>query len=92
MLVTLNIVLGLIFVLLLFSLLASTVMEVIAAALSLRGKHLESFLRTMMVEHFDDFSRHPLFKQISNATSRKARISTYQMPSWLNRDSFTAIV
>ncbi len=92
MLATLNIVLGLIFVLLLFSLLTSTVMEVIAAALSLRSKHLESFLRTMMVEHFDDFMRHPLFKQIANATSRKTRISSYEMPSWINRDTFTAIV
>lgn len=92
MLFTLNIVLGLIFVILLVSLLASTVMEVIAAALSLRSKHLESFLRTMMVEHFDDFMRHPLFKQIANATSRKTRISNYQMPAWVNKDTFTAII
>lgn len=92
MLATLNIVLGLIFVILLFSLLTSTVMEVIAAALSLRSKHLESFLRTMLVEHFDDFMRHPLFKQIANATSRKTRISNYEMPSWINKDTFTAIV
>ncbi|MEL6836584.1 MAG: hypothetical protein AAFP77_26525 [Bacteroidota bacterium] len=92
MLATLNIVLGLIFVLLLFSLLTSTVMEVIASALSLRGKHLENFLRTMMVEHFENFKRHPLFKQISNATTGKNQKATYQMPSWINRDTFTAIV
>jgi hypothetical protein len=92
MLTTLNIVLGLIFVILMFSLLASTVMEVISAALSLRPKHLETFLRSMLVEHFDDFTRHPLFKQLATATKSKNRISSYQMPAWINKDTFTAIV
>ncbi|NUO03156.1 MAG: hypothetical protein HUU01_21305 [Saprospiraceae bacterium] len=91
MLTTLNIVIGLIFVLLLFSLLASTVMEVIAAILSLRAKNLRYTLDNMLGEKVDDFLRHPLFRQLSYATNRRARLSPYSLPGYLSKSTFVAI-
>jgi len=44
----LSVVTGIVFVLLLLSLLATTVMELLAATLSLRGKNLEEALRNML--------------------------------------------
>lgn len=92
MLVTLNVVIGLIFVLLMFSLLASTVMEVIAALFSLRARHLDYTLNNMLGEKSADFLRHPLFKQLSYATNRRARISAYHLPSYISKETFTSIL
>ena len=92
MLTTLNIIIGLIFVLLLFSLLTSTVMEVIASILSLRARNLRYTLENMLGEKMDDFVRHPLFRQLSYATNRRSRISSYFLPSWVSKDTFTAIL
>ncbi len=92
MLTTINIVIGLVFVLLLFSLLTSTVMEVIASILSLRARNLRNTLENMLGEKMDDFIRHPLFRQLAYSTSRKARISTYYLPSYVSKDTFTAIL
>lgn len=47
----LQVVTGLIFVLLLLSLFATTVMELLASALSLRGKNLEKALENMLTTH-----------------------------------------
>ena len=44
----LQVVIGLIFVLLLLSLLATTMMELVASAFSLRGRNLEKALRNML--------------------------------------------
>ena len=93
MLATLNIVIGLVFVLLLFSLLASTVMEVIAALLSLRAKHLRYTLENMLGEKMDDFVRHPVFRQLSYATThRRARLSPYYLPGHVNKITFVTIL
>jgi len=93
MLATLNIVIGLVFVLLLFSLLASTVMEVIAAILSLRAKNLRYTLENMLGEKMDDFVRHPLFRQLSFATShRRARLSPYNLPGHVSKETFVTII
>lgn len=92
MFTTLNIVIGLVFVLLLFSLLTSTVMEVVAAFLSLRGKHLRFTLETMLDDKVDDFLRHPFFRQLSYATNRGKRISPYALPAWLSKGTFRDVL
>jgi hypothetical protein len=92
MLATLNILISLVFILLLFSLLSSTVMEVIAAMLSLRSKHLRVTLENMLGEKMGDFLRHPLFKQLSYATNQRTRITDYSMPTYLGKGTFTAIL
>lgn len=92
MFTTLNIVIGLVFVLLLFSLLVSTVMEVIASILSLRAQNLRYTLENMLGEKMDDFVRHPLFRQLSYATNRRTRVSSYSLPSNVSKDTFKAIL
>ena len=92
MLTTLNIVIGLVFVLLLFSLLASTLMEVMAAIFSLRARNLRHTMEIMLSEKMDDFLRHPLFRQLSYATNKRARLSIYSLPGSLSKDTFTAIL
>jgi len=92
MFTTLNIVIGLVFVLLLFSLLASTVMEVFAAFLSLRGKHLRFTLEIMLDHKMDDFLNHPLFRQLSHAANRIKQISPYALPSWISKSTFRDVL
>lgn len=92
MFTTLNIVIGLIFVLLLFSLLTSTVVDVIASILSLKAKNLRYTLENMLGDKMDDFVRHPLFRQISYATNRRARLSTYYLPGAVTKETFTSIL
>lgn len=92
MFTTLNIVISLVFVLLLFSLLTSTVVDVIAAVLSLKAKNLRYTLENMLGDKMDDFIRHPLFRQISYATNRRARLSTYYLPGSITKETFTVIL
>lgn len=93
MLTTLNIVIGIVFVLLLFSLLATAVLEVLAAALSLRARHLRHTLENMLGEKMDAFVRHPLFRQCTYAANyRQARPSAYHLPAYLSRQVFATVL
>lgn len=93
LLTLLSIVVGIVFVLLLFSLLASTVMEIIASVLSLRGKHLRSTLENMLGNKSKDFLGHPFFKQISYAShSRSSRNWGYSLPNWITKGTFSSIL
>lgn len=92
MFTTLNIVIGLVFVLLLFSLLTSTVMEVLASLLALRGKHLRQTLETMLDEKSGEFFNHPLFQQLRYVSSRRVRLSVHNLPTKLSKETFTAIL
>lgn len=92
MFTTLNIVIGLVFVLLLFSLLTSTVMEVLASILALRGKHLRQTLETMLDEKSAEFFNHPLFQQLRYVSSRRVRLSVHNLPTKLSKETFTAIL
>jgi hypothetical protein len=93
MLTTLNIVIGIVFVLLLFSLLATAVLEVLATALSLRARHLRHTLENMLGEKMDAFVRHPLFRQCTYAANyRQARPSAYHLPAYLSRQVFATVL
>lgn len=89
----LMVVTGIVFVLLLLSLLATTVMELIASAFSLRGKNLEEALRNMLASSDVDekvlqaFKNNSLFRQLS-ARYGKSRTN----PSYLSDDSFQSIL
>jgi|APTNR8051073442_1049403.scaffolds.fasta_scaffold01835_12 hypothetical protein len=89
----LSVVTGIVFVLLLLSLLATTVMELLAATLSLRGKNLEEALRNMLAGTDVDekilkaFKNNSLFRQLS-ARYGKSR----ENPSYLSADSFQSIL
>ncbi len=92
LLTILSIIIGLVFVLLLFSLLTSTVMEIIAAMLSLRGKHFLITLQNMLGSKTNDFVGHPFFKQLSYAAHRKTTLSAYKLPEWISKNTFSAVL
>lgn len=94
MLDLLGVVIGLVFVLLLLSLLATTIMELLSSALALRGKNLEKALRNMLASSdpdrllFNRFTNNSLYKQLSQQYGKKNRRS----PSYLSADSFQSIL
>lgn len=67
-------------------------MEVIAAFLSLRGKHLWFTLETMLDHKMDDFLNHPFFRQLSYAANRVKRISPYALPAWISKSTFRDVL
>ncbi|MBU6340320.1 MAG: hypothetical protein KGS48_02390 [Bacteroidetes bacterium] len=87
-----SVIIGIVFVLMLFSLFASTVMEIVAALLSLRGLHLLRTLRNMLGEMTNDFLAHPFFRQLAYATGRKTPLTPYSLPSWINKSTFSSIL
>lgn len=95
----LTVVLGVVFILLVLSLLASTIMELIAAFLGLRGKNLKKALGNMLIglkedgstedgTFFKKFQENALFKQLSFKYSSK----TTNPPSYLDSKSFQSIL
>ncbi len=90
----LSIIIGIVFVLLLFSLLATTVMEVISGLLTLRGKNLVNALRSMLGDALaEGFTQHPYYKQMGEKASflRFLRPKTLP-PSYLRPSTFSGIL
>jgi len=93
MLGMLQVVIGLVFVLLLLSLLATTLMELIASFFGLRGRNLEKALENILSStEVDDqllhaFKNNALYKQLSYKYGKSR-----QSPSYLSDDSFQSIL
>ena len=88
----LNVVIGLVFVYLLYSLFATVIMEIISSALALRAKNLEKALQNMMqsneVNFFNQhFKNHPLYRQLSGTNIKKKT-----PPSYLSPTAFSSIL
>ena len=89
----LQVVIGLVFVLLLLSLLATTVMELLASFLALRGKNLEKALRNMLAYSDVDekllaaFKENSLYKQLGSKYGKSRR-----SPSYINDETFQSIL
>ncbi|MEO6039452.1 MAG: hypothetical protein ABIQ93_13650 [Saprospiraceae bacterium] len=95
MLAMLQVIIGLVFVMLLFSLLASTILEFIAGFLSLRGKRLLAAIQSMVGSNFSqDFINHPYFRQLSIGSRERARVGTVEetLPSYINAGTFSSIL
>ena len=91
----LSTVIGIVFVMLLFSLLASTILELIAGFLSLRGRHLIKAIRGMVGgETTEDFIHHPFFQQLSAGSQERTRVSGKKraLPSYINASTFSSIL
>lgn len=90
---SIQVVIGLILIILFYSLLASILMELIANFLSLRGKHLERAIKSILSssdrneELFDDFLKSPLYLQLSGRGYGKK-----SAPSYLSSHSFREIL
>lgn len=93
MLGMLQVVIGLVFVLLLLSLLATTIMELLSSFFSLRGKNLETALRNMLSSSdsaqqlFKEFKNNSLYRQLSQKAGKRRR-----SPSYLAAESFQSIL
>ena len=95
MLAMLQVVIGLVFVMLLFSLLASTILEFIAGFLSLRGKRLITAIQSMVGSRMSqEFVQHPFFRQLSIGSRERARVGKVQeiLPSYINAGTFSSIL
>ncbi|MEM1219433.1 MAG: hypothetical protein AAGH79_10990, partial [Bacteroidota bacterium] len=88
----LEIVIGIVFVFLLYSLLATILMELFSNALSLRGRNLEQALRNMLHANngedvFKAFKDNPLYKQLAGRYLGKK-----SPPSYLSNEKFRSIL
>jgi len=88
----LEIVIGIIFVILLLSLLATTVMELIAGLLTLRGHNLQRALKHILGQSgnlviFEQFRENALFKQLSTRW-----LGRHYPPSYMASSSFWSIL
>jgi len=94
MLNLLSIVIGIVFVLLLFSLLATTIMEMLAGLLTLRGKNMINAIKSMLGESETAvFTSHPYYKQLGERANlfrflRKGSLP----PSYIRPNTFTGIL
>ena len=89
-----QVVIGLVFLLLLLSLLVTTIMELISSMLALRGKNLEKAIINMLAngqkdgELFQAFKGNALYKQLSNYRDS----SKIRPPSYLSSQNFQSIL
>ena len=92
----LQVVIGIIFVLLLLSLLATTIMELVSSVFSLRGRNLEWALKNMLASTdldekiFAEFKDNSLYKQLSFKGGKNGNESN--KPSYLSDQSFQSIL
>lgn len=95
MLAMLQIVIGIVFVMLLFSLLASTVMELLAGYLSLRGRQLVRAIQGMVGSDVtSNFLNHPFFQQLAAGSRERTRFAGKKraLPSYITGSTFSAIL
>lgn len=91
----LSTVIGIIFIMLLFSMLSSTILELMAGYTSLRGKHLIKAIRGMIGrEGTTEFIKHPFFRQLAagsseNVTDNGKKVS---LPSYISADTFSSVL
>ncbi|MCB9283935.1 MAG: hypothetical protein H6563_07680 [Lewinellaceae bacterium] len=87
----LNVVVGLVLIFLLYSLFATTVLELLASLLAFRGKNLEKALRNMLdtgdSSLFNAFGDNPLYSQLAGRFIGKTT-----PPSYLTSEKFRSIL
>lgn len=91
----LTVVIGIIFVLLLLSLLATTLMELISSFFSLRGRNLIKALRNMLASGDEneilltDFKSNSLYRHLTEQYGRRSRA---EAPSYMAAETFQSIL
>ncbi|NJC25147.1 hypothetical protein [Neolewinella antarctica] len=92
----LTVVIGLIFVLLLLSLLATTLMELLSSFFSLRARNLNKALRNMLASSDEsevlvaEFQRNSLYRHLTQQYG--AREKRFAGPSYMNAETFQSIL
>lgn len=91
----LSVVFGIIFVLLLLSLLATTLMELIASFFSLRGRNLIKALRNMLASSdeneiiLQDFQANSMYRHLTEQYGKRSRA---EAPSYMSAETFQSIL
>lgn len=94
----LTVVIGIIFVLLLLSLLATTIMELLSSLLSLRGRNLIKALRNMLASSdrnetlVDEFQRNSLYRHLTQQYGRQTSNTSTSAPSYMSAETFQSIL
>ena len=87
----LNVVIGLVLIFLLYSLFATTVLELVSSILAFRGRNLEKALRNMLDgggdQLFREFKENPMYQQLSGKF-----IGKHSPPSYLSSEKFRSIL
>ena len=87
----LNVIVGLVLIFLLYSLFATTILELLASFLSFRGRNLEKTLQNMLdpghSELFQDFKNNPMYKQLAGNF-----VGKNSPPSYLTSEKFRSIL
>jgi hypothetical protein len=92
----LTIVIGIIFVLLLLSLLATTMMELLSSMFSLRGRNLVKALRNMLASSdknevlVDAFQQNSLYRHLTQQYGREQ--TGFSAPSYMSAETFQSIL
>ncbi len=92
----LTVVIGIIFVLLLLSLLATSIMELLSSLMSLRGRNLVKALRNMLASAdpnetlLDEFQRNSLYRHLTQQYGR--RTQGVAAPSYMSAETFQSIL
>lgn len=92
----LTIVIGLIFVLLLLSLLATTLMELLSSLFSLRGRNLIKALRNMLASSdknevlVSEFQQNSLYRHLTQQYGREKQ--GFSAPSYMSAETFQSIL
>lgn len=95
MIAILSTVIGIVFVMLLFSLLASSILELIAGYLSLRGRQLVQAIQGMIGSGAtQDFISHPFFQQLAAGSKERTKIGGRKraLPSYIGAGTFSSIL
>jgi len=95
MMAILSTIIGIVFVMLLFSLLASSILELIAGFLSLRGQQLVNAIRGMIGSGATDyFLGHPFFQQLAAGSKERTKIGGIKraLPSYISSGTFSSIL
>ena len=95
MMAILSTIIGIVFVMLLFSLLASSILELIAGFLSLRGQQLVNAIRGMIGSGAtNDFLGHPFFQQLAAGSKERTKIGGKKraLPSYISSGTFSSIL
>ena len=94
----LTVVIGIIFVLLLLSLLATTIMELLASLLSLRGRNLIKALRNMLASSdrteslVAEFQSNSLYRHLTQQYGRRTTSAEAAAPSYMSAETFQSIL
>ncbi|MEL7159476.1 MAG: hypothetical protein AAFN92_01855 [Bacteroidota bacterium] len=92
----LTVVIGIIFVLLLLSLLATTIMELLSSIFSLRGRNLTKALRNMLASSdpneilVDEFQRNSLYRHLTQQYGKRTK--GFVAPSYMSAETFQSIL